>query len=390
MWLYLIIFAVPMLMFIFSTKVINRNIAALAFVLLPLSLFVGLSDMFGGYDRYIYAEVFDGIANVTTEGGSYVGSESFLYFGGEFGYTLLNIIISFYTANRYIFILSITLIIYLLLFIDLKRYTDNYPFALVLFLGLWFFFTFTYLRQVLGVTVAWLGIRYVIERKPIKFFLVCFIAYSLHNSAIIFLPLYFIPVRKYSARTIVLIMALALIFGLSPLPNALFQTYADNSVVERHSEYNATNGFRIEYLLEASFFLSIILFNYHKLPNTRKHTVLLNMALVFCAILLFFIRSENGGRIGWYYIIGLISTLTTICVNKRTNAAMPLMMIVVSLLLYLKVYTGWNVYLNLYPYKTFFTNGYREGDYSWENYEYNHDYDYDKFCREPLRWKPNI
>ena len=385
---YIIFFIIPIILYAGTSTYQSKSAIPLAFFLLFLSLFVGFSDMLGGYDRYIYSEVFDGIADITTQGGSYVESGSFLYFGGEFGYTLLNIVISFYTANRYIFILSITLIIYLLLFIDMKRYTDNYPFALILFMGLWFFFTFTYLRQVLGATTAWLGIRYVIERKPIKFFLVCFIAYSLHNSAIIFLPLYFIPVRKYSERTVVLIMGMALIFGLSSLPNTLFETYADNSAIERRNEYNATDEFRIEYLLESLFFLSIILFNYHKLPNTRKHIVLLNMALAFCAILLFFIRSDNGGRISWYYIIGLISTLTTICINKRTNAATSYMMIIVSLMLYGRIYFAWG---NLvHPYKSFLTDGYRENDLIREKYEYDNNYDYDKFYRSTFRISPNI
>ena len=73
-----------------------------------LALFVGLSDMFGGYDRYIYAEVFDSIADVTDSRGSYLLNQCFDFFPSEKGYTLLNIIISFFTENRYIFIFVFT------------------------------------------------------------------------------------------------------------------------------------------------------------------------------------------------------------------------------------------------------------------------------------------
>lgn len=388
MLLYLFIFTCPFLLYIGMGNQRNRNVIPLALFLLFLSLFVGFSDMFGGYDRYIYGEVFDSIADITTKHGSYVDSGSFLFFNGEYGYTVLNIIISFYTANRYIFILSITLIIYLMLFIDLKRYTENYPFALILFMGLWFFFSFTYLRQVLGATVAWLGVKYVIERKPIKFFVVCLIAFSLHNSAIIFLPLYFVPRRKFSVSFVVFIMIAALILGLTSLPNALFSTYDQASAFERVNDYNATDAFRVEYLLEAIFFLFIILTNYRYIPKTNTHIVLLNMALIFCALLLFFIRSDNGGRISWYYIIGLIATITTITVNRK-SIAIPMFLVLICLILYIRVYTSWQNTLNLYPYKTFFTNGYREGDYSWTYYEYDHDYDINKLYRDVFRWKPN-
>ncbi len=388
MLLYLFIFTCPFLLYIGMGNQRNRNVIPLALFLLFLSLFVGFSDMFGGYDRYIYGEVFDSIADITTKHGSYVDSGSFLFFNGEYGYTVLNIIISFYTANRYIFILSITLIIYLMLFIDLKRYTENYPFALILFMGLWFFFSFTYLRQVLGATVAWLGVKYVIERKPIKFFVVCLIAFSLHNSAIIFLPLYFVPRRKFSVSFVFFIMIAALILGLTSLPNALFSTYDQASAFERVNDYNATDAFRVEYLLEAIFFLFIILTNYRYIPRTNTHIVLLNMALIFCALLLFFIRSDNGGRISWYYIIGLIATITTICTGKYKQLGVTTFMILVSLGLYLRIYYSWEPFV--YPYKSFFSNGYRENDKIRDKYEYDYKYDQDKFYRDAFRWQTNF
>jgi putative membrane protein len=347
--------------------------------------------MFGGYDRYIYGEIFDNIADVTTIKGDYSDSLLYNFYSSEIGYTLLNVLISFFTENRYIFILIVTLIIYTLLFVSIKKYTVNYPLATILFLGLWFFFTFTYLRQVLGATIVWLGIQYVIERKFWKFLMVFLIAFSMHNSAIIFFPLYFVPRRKFSPRLIVGIMLSLLILGLSPLPNSLFQVYESSSIVERHADYNASGGLRIPYILEAFFFLYLILKNYSDIPNDKSYIVLMNMALIFCGILLLFVRSENGGRLSWYYMIGIIATITSICTFKTNiKNKIPLFLIGLSLFLYLRIYTGWQVYLNLYPYKTFFTNGFRSGDYSWENYEYNHEYDNDKFCRKAFRFSPNL
>ena len=49
------------------------------------------------------------------------------------------------------------------------------------------------------------------------------------------------------------------------------------------------------------------------LPTTKKEVVMLNTSLGFCAILLLFVLSLNGGRLGWFYVIGLIATLSTIC-----------------------------------------------------------------------------
>ena len=391
MWLYLLIFFIPVFFFLSTNPGRNQHSSFLFLFLLGLSLFVGFSDMFGGYDRYIYGEIFDNIADVTTMKGNYSDSLLYNFYSSEIGYTFLNVLISFFTENRYIFILIVTLIIYTLLFISIKKYTVNYPLATILFLGLWFFFTFTYLRQVLGATIVWLGIQYVIERKFWKFLMVFLIAFSMHNSAIIFFPLYFVPRRKFSPRLIVGIMLSLLILGLSPLPNSLFQVYESSSIVERHADYNASGGLRIPYILEAFFFLYLILKNYSDIPNDKSYIVLMNMALIFCGILLLFVRSENGGRLSWYYMIGIIATITSICTFKTNiKNKIPLFLIGLSLFLYLRIYTGWQVYLNLYPYKTFFTNGFRSGDYSWENYEYNHEYDNDKFCRKAFRFSPNL
>ena len=105
------------------------------------------------------------------------------------------------------------------------------------------------------------------------------------------------------------------------------------------------------------------------------------MALMFCAILLLFIRSENGGRIAWYYMIGVISTITYIVHRKRVNPMLSKTLIIVCLFLYVRIYNSWQTYNNLYPYKTFLTNGHRTPDYSYENYEYDENYDKDKFYR---------
>ena len=391
MWLYLLIFFIPVFFFLSTNPGRNQNSSFLFLFLLGLSLFVGFSDMFGGYDRYIYGEIFDNIADITTMKGKYSESLYYNFYNSEFGYTFLNVLISFFTENRYIFILIITLIIYIFLFISLRKYTENYPLAVILFMGLWFFFTFTYLRQVLAATIVWLSIQYVIERKLWKFLVVFLIGFSMHNSAIIFFPLYFIPLKKFSPKLIVGVMLFLLLLGLSPLPNSLFEVYESSSIVERHAEYNASGDLRIAYILEAFFFLYLILKSYKYIPTDKSHVVLLNMALIFCGILLLFVRSENGGRLSWYYMIGIISTITLIGSHRYNIKTMGTFLILgISLFLYLRIYTGWQAYNYLSPYKSFLTNGYRDNDDIRKIYEYNYNYDSDKFCRKAFRFTLNL
>ena len=390
MWIYLIIFCIPVVYFFGNKNTINRSTHFLFLYLLFLALFVGFSDMLGGYDRYIYGEVFDTIADVTTNRRSYLDNNVFLFFPGEPGYIIINILLSYITENRYIFFFIYTLIIYVLLFISLKRHANNYPLALAIFLGLWFFFTFTYLRQVLGATIAWLGIIYVIERKFWKFLLVFLIAWSIHKSAIIFFPIYFIPIKKYPARIVLLVMAIALVIGLSPIPNALFNAYGDSSIVEQQDDYSSSGSIRIAYLFEAFIFLYIVLSQYKAIRKEKSEIVLLNIALIFCAILLIFARSENGGRLSWYYMIGVILTLSNIGSRYRKKSLLSLGLIFLCLFLYARIYLSWQSFYYLYPYKTFLTTGYRKMDTVHDRYEYDEKYDINKFYRQPIRWDINL
>lgn len=388
MILYLSIFFVIVFIYAFSYKNAPRSKWVLALVMISLGVFVGISDMLGGYDRYIYGELFDGLSEDITSGHGYKLSSIFLLYSTEWGYTGFNLLMSHFTSNRYIFICVLTLIIYVLLFISIKKYTNNYPFAVLLFLGLWFFFTFTYLRQVIAASIAWLAIEYAIDRKPWYFFAIVLIAYGFHNSAIILTPLYFIPFRKYSQTTVIAVMAVCLILGVTGLPDLLFSGFGSLSGNEERVadfvEQDAKGaGFRPEYLLEAIVFLWFILRNYSMFDEKNKtQLVLLNMALIFCAILLFFIRSDNGGRLSWFYMIGIIAVLTYIATKDRIINSFTVIMLFMSLTLYTRVYLSWQVYNNLYPYKTFFTNGHRDPDFSYEHYEYDHKYDVDKFYKK--------
>jgi len=354
-----------------------------AFFLLALGIFVGLSDMFGGYDRYIYSELFDSMADITHAGGNPWISSSFAFYGGEFGYGTFCALLTYLTGNRYIFIFITTMIIYILLIKSLKQYVDNAPFAVVMFLGLWFFFTFTYLRQVIGCTIVWLSIKYIIERDWKRYLLVWFIAFSFHNSAVIFLPMYFIPVRKFSKKQILTVMAIALLVGLTSLPQTLFSAYGEVDADRMTANYEKDAGFRWAYLTEAGFFLYVILSNYKNISNKAKDVMMLNIALIFCAILLVFIRSENGGRLGWMFMIGVLCTLSNICVKNKKILSQGLLVIVVCFLLFFRILNGWGVLVS--PYKTFLTDGYRGGDFIHDNYEYDSMYDENKFYR-PAFW----
>ena len=384
MWLYLLIFFIAVLIYLATRNENEKKWVPLAIYLGGLGLFVACADMLGGYDRYIYGEVFDQMSLVTRAGGDVTQTTGYQLYHTEWLFLAFNQLMSFVTINRYIFIFTLTLIIYTLLFFNIKQYCDDYPFAVILFLGLWFFFTFTYLRQVTAATIGWLAIRYAIERKPIPFFAIVLLAYGFHNSAIVLAPLYFVPQKKFSQAFVLIGLVACLAIGMSNILGGLMgaaDAFTDAARIEQNINTLEEGTFRFAYFIEAVFFISLILWQYDLFnEGSPRQITLMNMAIIFCALLLLFVRSENGGRMAWHYMIGIIATITYIAKESEFTVIRS-GIIIMCLFLFLRIFISWQIFNNLYPYKTFFTNGYRSPDYTHEWYEYDSNYDRDKFYK---------
>ena len=116
MYIYLIWFFVSVIVFFGTLKSDKKTQQKVATIFLfLLGCFVGLGDMLGGYDRYIYGELFDEMADANRMGQNPWLTSAFHAYATEFGYGTMSALISYLTANRYIFIFIITITIYLLL-----------------------------------------------------------------------------------------------------------------------------------------------------------------------------------------------------------------------------------------------------------------------------------
>lgn len=383
MLIYISIFVVALAYYFIAGKKNKKAEKMLMYFMLFLALFVGFGDMIGGYDRYIYCEEFDDIADTTWGSRNYTPLHSYVN-GPEYGYFYWNVLISYITTNRYIYILITTLFIYFLVYKAFKDYIDNYPLACILFLAFLYYFTMTYVRQLMAIGIAWQGVKYLWEenkKQRLKFWIWLILAATFHDAILIFGAMFFIPTKKYSKKFIIGMLLACLAIGMTPLPNA-FISSAGNATGKEGNYADQDQGFRIEYVLEVAFFVWVLFKNYNKIENDRKTLTFLNMCFVLCAILMTFMRFGQGGRFGWSFFIGIIYMFTKLCDDKKALPWMKPLVITVCFALFFRITYAWS-YGNrcLLPYKTFFTNGYPSAKDVYEQYEYDEEYEYNKFYR---------
>ena len=380
MGIYFLVFAVCLLYYLVAggNKRWAKDGRLLAIFFLYLALFVGLGDMIGGYDRYIYSESFDYIADVTWSNRNYTNA-IYLVNGVEYGYFAWQVLVSFITTNRYMFILFTTILIYALFYKSFVKYIDNYPFACIVFLGMLFFFTMTYLRQMIAIGIVWQGIEHIWKRNAIRFFIYVALAATFHTSILIFGIIYFIPLRVYSKKTIIWFLTLCLLIGLTPIPNIIIASAGETT--GKAGDYTEQDqGFRIEYVLEVMFFIFIIFKNYNYISNDKKTLTFLNMCYTLCAILFVFMRFGQGGRFAWPFFLGILYMLPSLICQKRISYVNRGLVIVVFFALFVRINNAWAP--QQVPYKTFFTNGIPAGNGEiYSNFEYDFDYTTDKFYR---------
>ena len=379
---YYLIFVISLIYYFIQSR--HKNPSSILFFsfMLIIALFIGLGDMIGGYDRYIYGEVFDSIAD-EMRGGRNFSRLFYLVNGKEFGYFAWQIIVSVFTPNRYIFILVTTLTIYYLFFRVMKKYILNYPLAVILFMGMMFYFSMTYLREVFGIAILWQGLKYIWERKFWKYVFFVLLAASFHGSILIALLMYFVPIKLFSKTSIIFSLIMVLLIGMTPLPNLILAN-AGNLTEKSIGGVNAyelqDQGFRIEYVLEVLFFMWMIFKNYNKIDMDKRTLTFLNMTIGLCFILLFFMRFGQGGRFAWPFYIGVFYMIPYLVSKNKTSLPLTPLVLVVFSLLFIRISIAWKP-LNA-PYTTFLTNGMPAGNGEMFNkYEYDLNYVDDKFYR---------
>jgi hypothetical protein len=255
-------------------------------------LVAGFRDMIGGFDVYIYGEVFE-----------YPPIRILLFQHFEIGFRAFFWLLRLVVDTRESMFLIFSVLVLGIHSYQVKKLSPLVGLSLFIYFAKFYLMSFIYLRQGFAMGVVWFAVPLLIEHKYIKALFFIGLAFFLHKSSIVFLPFFIICNYKFTNVQIVLLTLLLFIVVLSPLGTWFTSQLGDISGDSKLAKYAKLNsGVNIFYLIEIVLFGSVILKFKHLFYN-NGNVVILNGFLMYTWVILFGLTNATFIRLAWYYFI---------------------------------------------------------------------------------------
>lgn len=130
-------------------------------------------------------------------------------------YALLNRLAMFYSGRDYtgVFALS-SLLVCAFVFLGLRNQSKCFCYGVALFiLSGFYYWSFNVVRQSIAMAIFIYALRFIRERKPLRYTLCAVLAMGFHSSALMYVPLYFINAVRIDVKLVCVYSALLLFFS---------------------------------------------------------------------------------------------------------------------------------------------------------------------------------
>lgn len=276
------------------------------------------------------------------------------------GYQIINFFIKKITTNYTVLLFFQGMIISFLTYKMISKYSNNY------FISIWFYYGYYFgniffVRSTLATALVFYSIKYIIERKKIKYIILIFIATSIHYSAIIFLPAYWIFRKKLKLKTYIILWIIIICISLMNLNEIIyivFKEYSPHRLVYLDNSYIETVGSKSKYVLKAILIRTFMIVFYlyglkDYIKKEEKIRGFFNLYIVGCFLLM--ITSNINpmlSRISEFYDIVQMILISYLSQMKK-NKILKLMYIIFVIYIIYNFEVSLDTYKDLYsPYKT--------------------------------------
>lgn len=337
MWFYIILFLFCVLMLLVNDKLMFHEKKYIEILTIIIFIIIsGTRYHLGGSDYNVYKSVFDSLPTMKEffQNYSFIHNR-YLTYGFEIGYLFVNSLIKSVGFNFYGFTLFHSMFFYTALYKGLRRYIYNYNFLIIVFLyKLFFYNTFISMRQSITLAIFFLSLKYIEEKKPLKYFGSIIVASLFHSAALILIPVYFIRLVKLTKKKIILLNIVfipTLIFsfvnfnilqyfdfliGIFRNPKTIFK-------IENILFGGLDSSISVFHTLEYFLVMVLVIYNYNRIIKLNKrYDLIIKLFLILLPLFTLLRNYEILTRLKDYFTITYAFILSYISlINIRNNKA---------------------------------------------------------------------
>ncbi len=293
---------------------VGRLVLTIIFCLIAIfqSGLRNISTLPDGNDTPVYEHTYYWLKNTSWEsilnGFSFYGTE---YDGRDVGYEVFMKFTQLFSGN-FIFFMFLTAVIFLVPFSMLiYKYVKSYLGIILAFLVYFALFTNivnSFMRQAVALGVILFAIRYIQNRNWKMFFLLMAFVPTIHSSAIVATPLYFLP--KFCKTEKWLRLALFSVPVLMIFQQTIYAFLLTGTVYEDY--VSAEKVSPMNYMLLLGFIAVLSLIYYKDVKKTKDYEILISGVIGSALLFPVLLMGNSMLRISYYYVIFLIPLLSVI------------------------------------------------------------------------------
>ncbi len=282
--------------------------------------------------------------------------EEVLKYQFEYGFSILNKVVSYFTNNFQLLIIICSFITIGFVSFSIYKNSTHKFYSFFLYITLSFYYSsFNLIRQGVSIAISLLGLKYLIERNFLKYLLVILIAASFHYSVLIMIPIYFIANINLTYKKFIFFLSFSFIvyiflddivkFGIKIFPT--YEPYL-------YTEFLQGKTFS-SIILPLFIFLILIIFRKYILYQNKKNMIYLNIAY-FCLLISLF-QTKIGILDRFPYYLNAISIFSIPilidCFKDRAQKNLVAGLIIIFGILY-NIYSFISGFYGVVPYESIF------------------------------------
>lgn len=265
-------------------------------------------------------------------------------------------LMNYLTPNPEVMFFLAALISYVLLYKSFKYFfPDNGILIFTLYYGIYLvIFDIHIIRQGIAIAIVLYSWKFVMEKKPAKFFLMVVLAMGFHTSAIVTFPIYFLRNKIFSLKLKILLLILSVIFLINfvVFKEQIFSLLAFIPLFERYAtvyldpEFSSTEFLSFGFVLNLAVFFIMTFYIKYRNPKFDSEKIMLIENIFFVSILgsLILRFSEIALRMNYYYQISNIFMFIILIYSfKEKNVLKAIFLAISALYLYVNLNTGYAI-----------------------------------------------